>query len=138
MTHDIYASLRATVLEALRVLVPDLPDDIAARVEVTPTRDAAHGDMATNAALVAAKAARRAPAQLAGAIADLLRQTQAVSTASAAGPGFVNLSLEPAAFRRHCIRRQHDRHRHAGERRICLGQSHRPDAYRSLPRRSCG
>ena len=99
MTHDIYASLRATVLEALRVLVPDLPDDIAARVEVTPTRDPAHGDMATNAALVAAKAARRAPAQLAAAIADMLRQTQAVSNASAAGPGFVNLSLEPAAVR---------------------------------------
>jgi arginyl-tRNA synthetase len=99
MTHDIYASLRATVLEALRGLVPDLPDDIAARVEVTPTRDPAHGDMATNAALVAAKAARRAPAQLAAAIAEMLRQTQAVSNASAAGPGFVNLSLEPAAFR---------------------------------------
>ncbi len=99
MTHDIYASLRATVLEALRVLVPDLPDDIAARVEVTPTRDPAHGDMATNAALVAAKAARRAPAQLAAAIVELLRQAPAVSNAIAAGPGFVNLSLDAAVLR---------------------------------------
>ena len=55
---DLYAVLRDTVLAALRAIVPDLAPDIAARVEVTPTRDPAHGDMATNAALVSAKAAR--------------------------------------------------------------------------------
>ena len=65
MTQDIYARLRDTVLTALRGMVPDLPDGIAARVEVTPARDPAHGDMATNAALVAAKAARQPPAKLA-------------------------------------------------------------------------
>ena len=58
MTQDIYAVMRDAVVAALRQAVPDLPDEVADRVEVTPPREAAHGDMATNAALVAAKAAR--------------------------------------------------------------------------------
>ena len=99
MTHDIYARLRATVLTALRTMVPDLPDDIAARVEVSPARDPAHGDMATNAALVAAKAARQPPAKLAAGLVAFLGEAPEVAEAAAAGPGFVNLRLEPAAFR---------------------------------------
>jgi arginyl-tRNA synthetase len=99
MTNDVYAQMRETVLAALHSIVTDLPDDIAVRVEVTPTRDPAHGDMATNAALVAAKAARQPPAKLAAAIADNLRQATGVLQASAAGPGFINLRLDPAVFR---------------------------------------
>ncbi len=99
MTHDIYAQMRETVLTALRTIVADLPDDVAARVEVTPNRDPAHGDMATNAALVAAKAARLPPAKLAAAIVQNLHQAAGVQQASAAGPGFVNLRLDPAVFR---------------------------------------
>ncbi len=64
----------------------DLPDDIVARVEVTPARDPSHGDMATNAALVAAKAARQPPAKLAAAIVEHLQQATGVARASAAGP----------------------------------------------------
>jgi arginyl-tRNA synthetase len=99
MTNDVYARMRASVVSALRNAVADLPDDIAARVEVTPSRDPAHGDMATNAALVAAKAARQAPAKLAAAIVETLRQTPGILQADAAGPGFVNLRLDPAVFR---------------------------------------
>ncbi len=99
MTTDIYAQMRDTVLAALRGIVAELPDDIAARVEVTPTRDPAHGDMATNAALVAAKVARQPPAKLAASIVENLRQVAGIAQASAAGPGFVNLSLDPSVFR---------------------------------------
>jgi arginyl-tRNA synthetase len=99
MTSDIYASMRETVLAALRSIVADLPDDIAARVEVTPTRDPAHGDMATNAALVAAKPARQPPAKIAAAIMENLRQASGIMQASVAGPGFVNLTLDPSVFR---------------------------------------
>ncbi|HEY3848430.1 MAG TPA: arginine--tRNA ligase, partial [Acetobacteraceae bacterium] len=99
MTHDIYAAMRATVVAAVRGIVPDLPDDIAARVEVTPTRDPSHGDMATNAALVAAKPARQPPAKLAAALVAALRERPGIAEAVAAGPGFVNLRLDPAAFR---------------------------------------
>ena len=99
MNGDIYAQMRESVLAVLRNIVADLPDDVAARVEVTPTRDPAHGDMATNAALVAAKVARQPPAKLAAAIVEVLRQAPGIAQASAAGPGFVNLHLDPAAFR---------------------------------------
>ncbi len=99
MTQDIYATMRQAVVDALRGAVPDLPDDVAAKVEVTPPRDAAHGDMATNAALVAAKAARQAPAKLAATIVETLRVASWVTEASVAGPGFINLRLEPEALR---------------------------------------
>jgi arginyl-tRNA synthetase len=99
MTHNIYADLRDRVLQALRAEVADLPEEVAARVEVTATRDPAHGDMATNAAMVAAKAARRKPAELAAAIVAALSTDPMVAEASAAGPGFVNLRLQPSAWR---------------------------------------
>jgi arginyl-tRNA synthetase len=99
MSSDVYAQMRDTVLAALRAVAANLPDDTAVRVEVTPTRDPSHGDMATNAALVAAKPARQPPAKLAAAIVEYLRQAPGVLQASVAGPGFVNLSLDPAVFR---------------------------------------
>lgn len=99
MTQDIYALMRDQVLAALRAIVPDLSPDIAARVEVTPTRDQAHGDMATNAALVSAKAARQPPAKIAAGIVAFLGEAPDIAEASVAGPGFVNIRLEPSAFR---------------------------------------
>ena len=96
---DLYARLRETVLAALAKIIPDLPADIAARVEVTPTRDPAHGDMATNAAMVSAKAARQPPARIAAALVQHLNAGPEIETAEAAGPGFVNLRLRPDAFR---------------------------------------
>jgi arginyl-tRNA synthetase len=96
---DLYARLRETVLAALAQIVPDLPADIAARVEVTPTRDPAHGDMATNAAMVSAKAARQPPAKIAAALVQHLTAGPDIDKAEAAGPGFVNLRLRPEAFR---------------------------------------
>ena len=99
MQHDIYASLRARVLLSLRRVVPDLPEEVLARVEVTPPREAGHGDMATNAALVAAKAARRRPPEIAAELAAALAGDPLVAAAEPAGPGFVNLRLPEAAWR---------------------------------------
>src|SRR5277367_6097276 len=96
MTQDIYAQLREAVVSALRDAVPDLPDDVADRVELTPPRDPAHGDMATNAALLAAKPARQPPAKLAAAIAERLRLNPAITEATVAGPGFINQRLDAA------------------------------------------
>jgi arginyl-tRNA synthetase len=96
---DLFARLRRIVLIALAQIVPDLPPEIAARVEVTPTRDPAHGDMATNAAMVSAKAARQPPARIAAALVQHLSAIPEIVSAEAAGPGFVNLRLDPAAFR---------------------------------------
>jgi len=99
MAQDIYSSISDAVRTALRALVPELTADIVARVEVTPARDPAHGDMATNAALVAARAARMAPAKLAGDLIAALNQRPEIRDAVAAGPGFVNIRLHPSAFR---------------------------------------
>jgi arginyl-tRNA synthetase len=96
---DLYASIRATVLAALAQVVPDLPPETAARVEVTPTKDPAHGDMATNAAMVSAKAARQPPARIAAALAERLGGAGQIASAEPAGPGFVNLRLDPEAYR---------------------------------------
>ena len=70
---DLYARLRETVLAALAQTVPGLPADIAARVEISPAKDPAHGDMATNAAMVSAKAARQPPAKIAAALVQHLK-----------------------------------------------------------------
>jgi len=99
MSENIFAAMRETVVAALRQAVPDLPDDVAARVEVTPARDAAHGDMATNAAMVSAKAARQAPARIAEALAAALAGAPGVLRAEPAGPGFVNIHLHPDTLR---------------------------------------
>ncbi len=68
------------------------------RVVVEPPRDAAHGDMATNAAMVLAKEARTKPRDLAEAIASKLRTDDLVAAVDVAGPGFINLTLKPKAW----------------------------------------
>ncbi len=68
------------------------------RVVVEPPRDAAHGDMATNAAMVLAKEARAKPRDLAEAIATKLRTDDLIASVDVAGPGFINLTLKPQAW----------------------------------------
>jgi arginyl-tRNA synthetase len=65
------------------------------RVVVEPPRDPTHGDMATNAAMVLAKDAGKKPRELAEAIAVKLRADDKVAKVDVAGPGFINLALEP-------------------------------------------
>jgi arginyl-tRNA synthetase len=68
------------------------------RIVVEPPRDAAHGDMATNAAMVLAKDAGKKPRELAEAIAGKLRADALIEKVDVAGPGFINLTLKPAAW----------------------------------------
>ncbi|MFN3658954.1 MAG: arginine--tRNA ligase [Pseudolabrys sp.] len=65
------------------------------RVVVEPPRDATHGDMATNAAMVLAKDAGKKPRELAEAIAAALRAEPDIDKVDVAGPGFINLTLKP-------------------------------------------
>ena len=60
-----------------------------------PPREAAHGDIATNAAMVLAKPARKNPKELAGELANRLAKSEGVEKAEVAGPGFINLTLKP-------------------------------------------
>jgi arginyl-tRNA synthetase len=68
------------------------------RVVVEPPRDAAHGDMATNAAMVLAKEAKTKPRDLAEAIAAKLRADDLIAAVEVAGPGFINLTLKPKVW----------------------------------------
>jgi arginyl-tRNA synthetase len=63
------------------------------RVAVEPPREAGHGDLSTNAAMVLAKAAGVKPRDLAAMLAERLRQIEAVTEVTVAGPGFVNFRL---------------------------------------------
>jgi arginyl-tRNA synthetase len=65
------------------------------RVVVEPPRDATHGDMATNAAMVLAKDAGKKPLELAEAIAATLRADPLIDKVDVAGQGFINLTLKP-------------------------------------------
>lgn len=76
-----------------------LPEGIdLARVVVEPPKDAAHGDMATNAAMVLAKDAKAKPRDLAETIAARLGADPLVARVDVAGPGFINLTLKPEAW----------------------------------------
>ncbi len=75
---------------------------VAAGLDVTAsierTRDAAHGDFASNVAMRIAKPARRNPRELAAQIVQALPADPAVQDVGIAGPGFINFRLSPAAF----------------------------------------
>jgi arginyl-tRNA synthetase len=71
------------------------------RFTVEPPREAAHGDLSTNAAMVFAKEAKAAglnPRQLAVEIAAALAEEPDVDQAEVAGPGFINIRLKPVVF----------------------------------------
>src|SRR6201984_67487 len=68
------------------------------RVVVEPPRDASHGDMATNAAMVLARDAKAKPRDLADKIAEKLRADDLVAAVEVAGPGFINLTLKPEVW----------------------------------------
>ncbi|MCP3734840.1 arginine--tRNA ligase [Sphingomonas sp. RP10(2022)] len=98
----LYTRFAAHVAAALDTLVAagTLPADLDRRnVTVEPPRDASHGDLATNAAMVLAKPAGMNPRALGEALAAELARLDEVAAASVAGPGFINLKLTDAVWR---------------------------------------
>ncbi|MEA3082136.1 MAG: arginyl-tRNA synthetase, partial [Sphingomonadales bacterium] len=94
-----YAALLDGVLDDL-VAEGALPADLDRRqVTVEPPRDPAHGDLATNAAMVLAKAAGTNPRALADLVRPKLEALPPVTSVEIAGPGFLNLRLTPDAWR---------------------------------------
>ena len=99
---SLYAQYAALLDRVLDELVADgaLPPGLERRgVAVEPPRDPSHGDLATNAAMVLAKAAGTNPRSLAALIAPRLEALPSVKSVAIAGPGFINLRLHPAAWR---------------------------------------
>ena len=94
-----YAALLDGVLDDL-VSEGALPADLNRKnVSVEPPRDPAHGDLATNAAMVLAKPAAKNPRALAEMIAPKLEAVPAVISVEVAGPGFINLRLSSDVWR---------------------------------------
>ncbi len=93
MTPAALAIALRTVVEAA-VAAGDFEAPIPESVHVERPRNRAHGDYASNVALVLAKAARRPPRQIAEMLADRLRKVEGVASVEVAGPGFLNVTFE--------------------------------------------
>src|SRR6476620_2132184 len=94
-----YAALLDGVLDDL-VADGALPAELDRKhVTVEPPRDPAHGDLASNAAMVLAKGAATNPRALAEAIKPKLEALPPVTSVEVAGPGFINIRLKSDAWR---------------------------------------
>ena len=96
---DVFAGFHGRVLAAVQQLKHDgvVPHEASLDgITLEPPKDASHGDLATNAAMVLAKASGLPPRKLAERIAPLLASDPYVEKVEIAGPGFINLSLAPA------------------------------------------
>ncbi|MCW1430483.1 arginine--tRNA ligase [Novosphingobium sp. JCM 18896] len=100
-TKTLYAAFAGHIADVLDRLeaAGELPAGLnRAAITVEPPRDASHGDLATNAAMVLAKPAGKNPRQLAEALVAELAKLPEVTSAEIAGPGFINLRLVPEAW----------------------------------------
>ena len=91
---NIFNDFRKQIIDVIEGLGDDsiLPEGLnLSRVAVDVPRDAAYGDLSTNAAMVLAKTAGMRPRDMAQLIVDKLAGAKAVSTAEIAGPGFINI-----------------------------------------------
>ena len=98
---NLFADIHGVTLGALNAMVAagELPAGLDLNnVTVEPPRDAAHGDMATNAAMVLAKPAGMKPREIAEKLAGRLTDDPRIRSAEVAGPGFINLRLDPAVW----------------------------------------
>ena len=93
---NLYAYFSDRIFAALDALKADgtLPDDVKVQgITAEPPRDPAHGDVATNAAMVLAKQAKMPPRDLAEKLAAVLGQDEDVAHVEVAGPGFINIRV---------------------------------------------
>ena len=100
---NLFSEIRGLVLDALAQMQSEgaLPEGLSFdNVTVEPPRDAAHGDMATNAAMVLAKRAEMAPRDIAEMLVGKLSLDDRITSAKVAGPGFLNLRLAPLVWQR--------------------------------------
>ena len=98
---NLFSDIRALVIDSLAAMVTEgaLPAGLdMTAVAVEPPRDAAHGDMATNAAMVLARPAGLSPRVISEALAVKLARDPRLSSADVAGPGFLNLRLAPVTW----------------------------------------
>lgn len=94
---NVFSEVEARVRVALEALKAEgtLPSDLALPdFEAEPPRDASHGDIAVNAALVLAKAAKMKPREIADALKAKLEAHADIQKIEVAGPGFLNITFK--------------------------------------------
>ncbi len=98
---NVFTTIRNRVVEAIEAEVEagGLPTGLKLdAITAEPPRDAAHGDISTNAAMVLAKPAQMKPRDVADKIVARLSDADGIVSADIAGPGFINLRLEPSIW----------------------------------------
>ena len=144
---DVFAEMKALVRAAIEALAAEgrLPQglDLGA-VTVEPPRDAAHGDMATNAAMVLARPARMGPRDIAEALAARARVGARCGLGRGGGAGLPEPAARSGALVRdgpggtgggRGFRALGARGGPAGQRRVRVGEPDGADACRPYPRR---
>jgi arginyl-tRNA synthetase len=92
---NLFQTYRDAVLEAVEAIAPGFKTDA---VTLEPPRDASHGDLSTNAAMVVGGQAKMKPRDFAEQLAEKLRSLSHVEKVDVAGPGFINITLAPQAW----------------------------------------
>jgi len=97
---NIFETYRNHVLAAVSAVLPDAKTDA---ITLEPPREAAHGDLSTNAAMVLAGAAKARgdkvnPREIAEKLAEQLRGVAGITSVDVAGPGFINFTLSPSVW----------------------------------------
>ncbi|MGE4063537.1 MAG: arginine--tRNA ligase [Rhodospirillaceae bacterium] len=99
---NIFSTFKARIDSVVGELIAEgaLPAGLdLARVAAEPPREAAHGDIATNAAMILAKPSGKPPRALAEMLVERLKKLPDVIEASVAGPGFINLKINDDRWR---------------------------------------
>jgi len=98
---SVFRIFEAEIAKAVAALAAEgaLPAGLDTKnIVVEPPRDPSHGDLATNAAMVLAKPAGKKPREIADQLVAKLKADPRVTDADVAGPGFINLRLDPAVW----------------------------------------
>jgi len=98
---NIYSNIRDLVISSLEKMVSDGFIETGLgyhNISVEPPRDQAHGDMATNAAMVLAKVANKPPRLIAEYLSSILISDERIREVNVAGPGFINMRLEESVL----------------------------------------
>ena len=103
---NVFHFFKEAVLTVIQDLIRDgcLPDGLdLSRITVDPPKEAEHGDMAVNAAMVLAKPVGKNPRTLAESMAKPFRLLPDVMRVEVAGPGFINITLKPDFWQRQLL-----------------------------------
>ena len=87
--------MREAIISVAGELFPDVASD---KITAEPPKDASHGDIATNAAMVLAKPVGQKPRDIAEALVPKIEALDGVEKVDIAGPGFINITLAPSIW----------------------------------------